>query len=696
MNKKIVAVFSTLIMACVSAIGCSLAWFYTPSSIVTDDVKGGLIKSYFHSGNGTSENPFIITRPVHLYNFIALQEELDAFSSQGFYFQFGTDLNDDGSPEFYKYKDDGSIVEGEYSTSLNMSYYSDGLDPMGTVAHPFQSIFNGNGLTISNLTIKGEGHMDVGIFGYVSTGTVTNLYFDSPTILTNGESTSAETADSTHVSHDETCCYNGYLVGHLKTASSFNNVYVNNCSLNGAPASGTIARNEYGYYGHVGDVAVTTKEKIKSMSGSSSGGDAGYNTSVNIRNLNDNLISYGQSDNGNGVIKAGVAIPFQEASDASFVTKSGTLTVGGKTVTNASTVSVSTTATNIGYYVGGTVASNVDTVAAMRVFKDHYTSETINYDDIQASTNSDVKTVPDRVKTYLQKTISGDVQQGYSVIRMGTPNTLSTTMTSDSGYYGIENGKVGSYSGNILVPNNCIWVAPIKAGTFEFVCTTENAKASYLYIWKLKRSTPKDYSTSLSTPDINNQATNFSSDSSAEVVGMQVYPASSPYMAYYYGTPITDDDINNGVEFAITMFGYQSMSPSIFITYIDVGSDGGGSSDGGSEATINEDDPLFTDVDYRDSGATVKNSILNIQYDAAAGTTSEFCIIVSYDSLKHLYTITITNSNPDGLEFSVLLNDDDRDSTTDFLYKYSIIYNSSTIVTESQVSKTYSTLPAVT
>ncbi len=359
-----------------------------------------------------------------------------------------------------------------------------------------------------------------------------------------------------------------------------------------------------------------SKFNWETTSGGGSGGDAGYGTSTNIRGLHTFLTKFSLTTDGNdGVIKAGTAIPFQPDSSASISEKSGTITVGGRTVTNASTIATNSSSTNIGYYVGGAISSNVDTTASMRVFKDHYTSSVLDFENIQVSSNSDVKTVPDRVKTYLETVISGDVLQGYSVLRMATPNTLSTTMKTDNGYYGIESGKVGSYSGNILVPNNSIWVAPQKAGTFEFVCTTENAKASYIYIWKLKRSSPKDYSSSLSTPDIDNQATNFSSNATAEVVGMQVYPSSSPYKAYYYGTPISDDDVNNGVEFAITMFGYSFMNPSIYIVYIDIGSDAGSGSGTTPDRTF--DAPF----DFVTKGGNTLTKIKNADGSAIEGNT---------------------------------------------------------------------------
>ncbi len=572
------------------ALGCtlgisSLAWFSSPTTTASvSGLNGEATGSYFDGGTGVEGDPYIIANAKQLYYFAWLQD-------MG-YFNEATSGEDSSTEEtipttYFKIQDNISTIDASGYT----------LPPIGIEKYPFVGNFDANNCTITNLTIAnkiGTGYISqypslldtegnsrltldefnasqasiVGFFGIVGqySGTpiasydseaneVKNLYLDEITIKTSDKS--------------------NLLIGIF---AGYANGMIDNCGVHYAKMNINGASSKIDGFNNVSEYAlIGSYNKTKFSWEETSGGDAGYSTSINIRTLNDNLVSYGQSDSGNGVIKAGVAIPFKEASNAQFTTKTGTISVGGRTVTNASTVSVSSTATNIGYYVGGTVASNVDTVATMRVFKDHYTSSNIDYDNISVSQNSDVQTVPDRVKTYLKNTVSGDVQQGHSVLRLGTPNTLSETMKSDSGYYGIESGKVGGYSGNILVPNNCIWVAPIQAGTFEFVCTTENARASWLYIWKLKRSEPQNYSSSLSTPDIDNQATNFNSDPSAEVVGMPVYPASSPYKAYYYGTPISEEDIENGVEFAIAVFGYQFMLPSIFITYIDIGSDGSGS-----------------------------------------------------------------------------------------------------------------------
>ncbi len=583
------------------AIGCTLglssfSWFSAPqTSASLSGITGEATGSYFEDGDGSESDPYLIVSAKQLYYFAWLQDmgyfnEADSTTGEipTTYFKLGKDIDASGYV----------------------------LPPCGIEKYPFLGNFDGNNHTVSNLTIanriednyiktypemlkndnsrlKKDEFNDsqgaiVGFFGIIgqynsipsatyssSTNEVKNLYLDELTIKTNK---------------------NNLLVGIF---AGYANGVIDNCGVHYAEMDIDGATSKITDFDKVSEYTLVgsynkTKFSWETTSGGGSGGDAGYGTSTNIRGLHTFLTKFSlTTDGSDGVIKAGTAIPFQPDSSASITEKSGTITVGGRTVTNASTIATNSSSTNIGYYVGGTVASNIDTTASMRIFKDHYTSSVLDFENIQipklndTTYYSDVTIVPDRVKTYLETAVSGDVLQGYSVLRMGTPNTLTETMTKDSGYYGIESGKVGSYSGNILVPNNCIWVAPQKAGTFEFVCVNENAKTSYIRIWKLKRSSPKDYSSSLSTPDDSKQAINFSSDSEAEVVGFSVPYASSPYKAYYYGTSISETDINNGVEFAITLYGYQFMNGSLYIVYMDIGSDSGGSSGTTPDRTFN-------------------------------------------------------------------------------------------------------------
>ena len=96
------------------------------------DITSNLRKSYFESGEGTAEAPFEIKYPVQLYYFTWLQ-------------YLG----------YFNEKDENGKIETLYfrvSENLDMSGYT--LPPVGTMNNPFLGNFDGEGHTISNLTIE--------------------------------------------------------------------------------------------------------------------------------------------------------------------------------------------------------------------------------------------------------------------------------------------------------------------------------------------------------------------------------------------------------------------------------------------------------------------------------------------------------------------------------------------------------------
>ncbi len=234
----------------------SVAWFNVVNNI-EKNVSGSALRNYFHCGSGTEDDPFVITRPVHYYNLVNLQNELDGFAEAGYYFQLGYDLDGDDSPEVYSYDDDG-LYQDAYSDTLNMAAYS-AIPPCGNSENPFLGKFYGQGLTISGLNVSStytnesgtvEYYNDIGIFGYFgSTGYCENTYFESPTIdMTGADPSATSTSDHSHTHTDN--IYVGYLAGHTKYAGNFQNVYVNNCDTVGT-ASNAVSINNYGYFGYV-------------------------------------------------------------------------------------------------------------------------------------------------------------------------------------------------------------------------------------------------------------------------------------------------------------------------------------------------------------------------------------------------------------------------------------------------------------
>lgn len=136
MKKKfaIPAFVTLLATTMVGALVASLAWFSTKVTVTTrDNLTGSSDGSYFAYGDGTAtddpetaikEGPYGIETPRQLYNLAWLQY-LGYFNTPK-YFELNADIDMDGWI----------------------------LPPIGTTANPFISEFNGNGHTISNLTVS--------------------------------------------------------------------------------------------------------------------------------------------------------------------------------------------------------------------------------------------------------------------------------------------------------------------------------------------------------------------------------------------------------------------------------------------------------------------------------------------------------------------------------------------------------------
>ena len=116
--------------------------------------------NYKNEGDGTAENPYKISLP----------EQLAALA---------TDVNNGTFTETEKY----FALQG----NLDLSDYLD-WTPIGSTAHPFTGVFDGQGHTIRNLTIANSNPNDVkewGLFGMVQDATIKNVRMGGNITLSN-------------------------------------------------------------------------------------------------------------------------------------------------------------------------------------------------------------------------------------------------------------------------------------------------------------------------------------------------------------------------------------------------------------------------------------------------------------------------------------------------------------------------------
>ena len=170
--------------------GFSFSTFFCVAAYIkyTEDKSGAFgtigLRSYFHCGTGTQEDPYVITRPKHLFNLSRLQS-LGVFSEPK-HFQLGYNLDNSGTYKVYKNDDsaDTSLILDMKSYTGSDSTHT--LSSIGNESTPFYGIFEGNGLEIANATVECSLE-DSGLFGYVSSrAVIRNLLLDNITIKNDG------------------------------------------------------------------------------------------------------------------------------------------------------------------------------------------------------------------------------------------------------------------------------------------------------------------------------------------------------------------------------------------------------------------------------------------------------------------------------------------------------------------------------
>ena len=274
----------------------------------------------------------------------------------------------------------------------------------------------------------------------------------------------------------------------------------------------------------------------------------GYGTSTDIKALYESLGGVDGSD-----IAKGYAYPFKIASTTLVQPASSTINMnlssGTKAVDACSTYAA--TSSNIGYYVGSDIkVYKKDNQADFTNFYypngdgTPYTLPTAEH----AAPTSDIISYLSDTKT--DGTTS--YRNGDYLIRM--TGTSQLDINNESGMVVVPNATVGTWTGNLLVPNRCIWVAPTTPGTFKFVLSNIDTANMGFRLYKLTRSNPGHYDTYFTNLETSIEC------------NKQLQAGKS----YYYEINVSQEDIDAGYEYAIaTGDGYKP-----YITYIDIGTNG--------------------------------------------------------------------------------------------------------------------------
>ena len=685
MSKKFFARLFLGIMTSLSVLsGVTFAWLYDLVADVNINADGEIVASYFHCGNGTQDNPYVITRPKHLYNLTMLYEELDGFADEEHYFQLGYNLDGQEGLEFYNY-DDLGIQQTDYTDTLNMTCYPD-FEPIGSETKSFKGHFNGSNLTIDNLSISGKGKSDIGFFGYVTEDAeISNLYLDNLKVdITNAVA-------NAHDVHD-TNAYVGYIAGHIEDATCFTNTYVNNCEIKG---KSVLTKNDWGYFGKCNNAA-TLDDFIAHASGGqgveptwggsvhaidytalgytlgpkSSGsytkevtGQGGYKmviTASTNANPVSNQVVYRLRDTSFLPLKFG-------SDDHAHIKNTGYL-VGSNVGTgvNASPKISSYKMANIGNALSNTAYTNMQTT---------YSSSTPNipYDDsklevltyynngwkrISDEHNSANNTTNSQIRNYTKTNYSDMNLVKYKDSR----DSLQTILESSSFIHGIhfDNNQVSTsnlltisantarvdetnYSSTYQVPKGSINFKLREKGYINFFAGTYNSSQVALNFFSLHQVNRSGGNIS-SIKEITQIYENTGSDNpyvykysdntySAGTRGNLVFDVATILkgnapvvnMLYYFELPV------NPGEYAM---GVAGSTQGAYMIYLDLGAHGGD----GSE-TIGVDD--FGSIDYRSTPDVVESNILLITYELS----DEQSLSLSVSFSNNTYYIDATSNS---------------------------------------------------
>lgn len=579
-----------------AAIASSIAWFDHKTTLTPAILQGSTQGAYFGGGNGTKDTPYLIKNQRHLYNLAWLQ-------------YLG---------EFNKTDTDPSTIDKQYYFKRDDSLKDSGLDrkdfvlpPIGTESNPFLGNFDGNNVTINNLTVSNnfndlnkhpynvtsdsfnkENIQIVGFFGIIGShntlsysyssviNSVSNLYLNNVTINT---------------SSNNTLC--GIFAGYANASISYCGVHYATIKI-GSHVTKIDAFNNVSSYTLIGDYNQDGYEWEDKP-----GGDVGYGTSTDIGQIFNDL---GSKEG--AAIGKNTAIPFKKAvgssrqapnESQSNITIYDTTQKKEKKVTvpHASYYEASDKGNNIGYFVGSDIKVYSSKVPDNYVY---------NANDISIDINSEDKTIDPSVLDYLNSKSSYGLKNGQYLRRLSgnssESNYLENALTKGDGYDIIENASVGKWNssnstnGYLLLPKRCVWITPIRTGKFIILAANPEHKDSVeIAIYKLKRQVPGDYSTYYTEISL------FTSMQFNSTVKYQ-----------YFAVDVNDLDY----EYAI--LGTDGLP---YIAYLDIGANGGGSTT--DKGSISKLDFVTADANEKltkltDPGYTASNSFFSINGTSAS------------------------------------------------------------------------------
>jgi len=220
------------------------AWFANNQLYVIDTV-GATKEQYFAKGSGTELDPYVISKPEHLYSLSKLHEM--GLMQQKYYYIIADPST-------------GAPVTIDFNNAELPAQYQTLFKPIGDHIYPFIGHLEGNQSIIKNVKINGSLKQDIGFFGLIGDDAVVrNFFLDTPIIYSNPLSTDSRIGFHEHGVSNSDSYATGFIAGHVLTSAVLEKVYVIEPTIN----SGT---NQY-YNGSKFGLIGNTSENASSEDG---------------------------------------------------------------------------------------------------------------------------------------------------------------------------------------------------------------------------------------------------------------------------------------------------------------------------------------------------------------------------------------------------------------------------------------------
>ncbi len=165
-NKGLLVFYISIISVLVTALTLSATTALYQKGAKGNGFYGEIaLRSYFERGHGTVNDPYVITRPRHMYNLSRLQG-LGVFDKKK-YFQLGFDPDENNGVAMCYVGETNTKVPYLDMSSTYSNYSTNPINAIGSEAIPFYGEFDGQNVEIRNLNVYASPE-DAGLFGYTA------------------------------------------------------------------------------------------------------------------------------------------------------------------------------------------------------------------------------------------------------------------------------------------------------------------------------------------------------------------------------------------------------------------------------------------------------------------------------------------------------------------------------------------------